>query len=115
MRKIWHLGTCSTCQRILRDHSALQKLEMADLRTHMPKPSEIEHIAALAGSYESIFNKRAQLLQQMPNRKNLTEKDYQHLILTHYTFVKRPLIVIDDQVFAGNAEATIRAAVNALA
>ena len=36
--------------------------------------------------------------------KNLSEQDYRQLILDEYTFLKRPVIIIDDQIFVGNAK-----------
>jgi len=42
------------------------------------------------------------------------EKDFRKYILEHYSFLKRPVIVIDGQVFVGNAKATVEAAKAAL-
>ena len=41
--------------------------------------------------------------------KALTEKDYKRLILEEYTFLKRPVIIINDKIFVGNAKKTIEA------
>ena len=42
--------------------------------------------------------------------KNLSEKDYSALILEEYTFLKRPVILIDDEIFVGNSKKVVAAA-----
>jgi arsenate reductase len=44
--------------------------------------------------------------------KDLSEKDYRKLILEEYTFLKRPTVVIDDEVFVCTTKAEVEAAVN---
>lgn len=44
------------------------------------------------------------------NEKELTEEEYKNLILEEYTFLKRPVIVVDDAVFVGNSKKTVEAA-----
>ena len=38
--------------------------------------------------------------------QNLTEKDYKHYLLEHYTFLSRPVVVIDQSIFIGNSKKT---------
>ena len=38
---------------------------------------------------------------------NLQEQDYKHYLLQHYTFLKRPVIVIDTSVFIGNSKKVV--------
>ena len=40
----------------------------------------------------------------------LKEADFKHYILNHYTFLKRPVIILDNQIFIGNSKKTIKAA-----
>ena len=42
--------------------------------------------------------------------QELSEGDYQRLILEEYTFLKRPVLVIDDEIFIGNAKKVVAAA-----
>jgi arsenate reductase len=66
---------------------------------------------ALAGSYEALFSKRAKLYKEMDlKHQNLTERDYKHYILEHYTFLSRPVIIINDKIFIGNSKKTVEAA-----
>ena len=78
-------------------------------------PEQLEHMAALSGSYESLFSRRAILFRQRGlHEKELSEKDYRDLILEHYTFLKRPVVLVDDTIFVGNAKKTVEAAKAAL-
>jgi arsenate reductase-like glutaredoxin family protein len=48
------------------------------------------------------------------HEQTLTEKDYRKLILEEYTFLKRPVIIADDQIFIGNTAKVVAAAKEAL-
>ncbi len=41
--------------------------------------------------------------------QNLQEQDYRQYILDEYTFLKRPVFVVNDQIFVGNSKKTIEA------
>ena len=45
---------------------------------------------------------------------SLTEKDYKHYILEHYTFLKRPVLIINESIYIGNSQKTVKAAQEAL-
>jgi arsenate reductase-like glutaredoxin family protein len=47
------------------------------------------------------------------HEQQLTEDDYRRLMLEEYTFLKRPFIILGDQVFIGNAKKDVEAAVKA--
>ena len=44
------------------------------------------------------------------HEKQLDETDYRDLILKEYTFLQRPVVVTDNDIFIGNAAKTIAAA-----
>jgi len=46
--------------------------------------------------------------------QNLTEKDFKHYLLEHYTFLSRPVIIFDDQIFIGNSKKMVEAVKNAV-
>ena len=46
--------------------------------------------------------------------KKLKEVDFKNLILEHYTFLKRPVLINDDQVFIGNSRKIVAAALESL-
>ena len=59
----------------------------------------------LAGSYEALFSKKAQLYKSMDlKNKSLTEDDYKNFILEYYTFLSRPVFIIDGKIYIGNTQ-----------
>lgn len=88
---------------------------LQDIKTQPITKNELEELKQLGGSYESLFSKRAQLYKERDLKsQNLTETDYKNLILEHYTFLKRPVLVLENQIFIGNASKTVQEALNAL-
>jgi arsenate reductase len=45
----------------------------------------------------------------------LNEADYRKYILEEYTFLKRPVFLIDNQIFIGNAKKTVEEVAKILA
>ena len=112
--KIYHLSTCSTCQRILKQMPGLERFELQDIKTGSITAKQLEEIKGMAGSYEALFSRRAMKFRSMGlHEQDLTEADYRDLILPEYTFLKRPVIVIGGEIFVGNAKAVVDAALAA--
>ena len=70
-------------------------------------PEELEQIKAYFSSYEDLFNKRAIKFRSM-DASAFEDSDYQKLILSDYTFLKRPVLLLGDKAFAGNSKDTIQ-------
>ena len=116
MKKIYHLGTCSTCQRIIQELDLSDDVQRQDIKTESMTPEQVDHLAGLAGSYEALFSRRAMKYRAMGlHQQTLSEQDYRQHILKEYTFLSRPVIVVNDQVFVGNSKKTVAAAAAALA
>ena len=115
MKKIFHLFTCNTCQRILKELDLPGTFEKQDIKSDEITAKQLDHMKALAGSYEALFSKRAKLYQERGlKNESLSEEDYKQLILEHYTFLKRPVLVNDDEIFIGNSKKVVAAAKNSL-
>ena len=115
LKKIYHLKTCSTCKRILNELALAEDVQLQDIKSKPMSAEDLESLKMLAGSYEALFSKRAQLYKAYNlKEKVLTEDDYKAYLLEHYTFLKRPVIVVNDNVFIGNSKATIAKAKQAL-
>lgn len=115
MKKIYHLGSCSTCKRILKELEPLDGVELQEIKSEAITPEQLEQMAELSESYESLFSRRAMLFRQRGlHEKELSENDYKDLILEHYTFLKRPVVMVDNQIFIGNSKKTVQAAKEAL-
>ena len=111
MKKIFYLSTCDTCKRILNEIEAPADFELQDIKTNKITEKQIEEMQSLAGSYESLFSKRARLYKERDlKNKDLSEEDYKAIILEHYTFLKRPVIINGKEIFIGNAKKNVAAA-----
>ncbi|KAA5827294.1 hypothetical protein FPF71_00160 [Algibacter amylolyticus] len=108
MKKVYYLKTCSTCTRILKELNLPSEFILQDIKSEAITVKQVEEMEALSGSYEALFSKRAKLYKELDlKNQNLTERDYKQYILDHYTFLSRPVIIIDDQIFIGNSKKTI--------
>lgn len=111
MKKIYHLSTCDTCRRILKELDPPSSFIIQDIKENEITEEYLDEMQELAGSYESLFSKRARLYKERNlKNENLDEGNYKNLILEHYTFLKRPVIINNDKIFLGNAKKTIAAA-----
>lgn len=107
MKKIYYLKTCDTCKRILKSIN-LDGFELQEIKTSPVSVSQLDHMVGLSGNYESLFSRRAKKYKQMDlKNQELTEKDYRLLLLDEYTFLKRPVIIINTEIFIGNSPKTI--------
>ena len=109
MKKIYHLKTCDTCKRIL-NQLPLNGITLQEIKTVPITVQQLEEMHALAGNYESLFSRRAKKYKEMDlKNQTLTEADYKQLILDEYTFLKRPVAIIDNEIFIGNSKKVIDA------
>jgi len=115
MKKIYYLSSCDTCKRIMDELDLPQAFIKQDIKTQGLTSEEIEEMRNLAGSYEALFSRRARLYKERNlKEKQLLEEDYKALLLDHYTFLKRPVIINNDQIFIGNSKKTVTNAKNAI-
>lgn len=111
MKKIYHLGNCTTCQRILKELKPKKEYVLQDIKTEAITPEQLDEMKKLSGSYESLFSRIALKFRAWKlNEKKLIEKDYRKYILEEYTFLKRPVIILDDKIFIGNSPKNVAAA-----
>ncbi len=115
MKKIYHLGNCTTCQRILKELKPGKDFVLQDIKTEPLTEAQVDEMAMMAGSYEAIFSKIALKYRAWGlNEKKLAEKDFRKYILQEYTFLKRPVIISGKQIFVGNAPKNIARAKEAI-
>ena len=107
MKKVYFLQTCDTCRRILKEVS-LENFEKQEIKSTPLTVSQLEEMHSLSKSYEALFNKRAKKYKAMNLKgETISEKDYRQFILDEYTFLKRPVFIIDDAIFIGNSKKEI--------
>ncbi len=110
MKKIFYLSTCDTNRRIMKEIGVDNSWEQQEIKTNPLTEKQLEELKEKVGSYENLFSKRAIKYRTLGlKEKNLTEEDYKQYLLEDYTFLKRPVIVIDNEVFVGNSKKTVEA------
>lgn len=116
MKKIYHLGNCTTCQAIIKETKVDQKgFAMQDIKFEKITPAQLEEMKKMAGSYEALFSRRAMKYKELGLKdKKLEEKDYRKYILEEYTFLKRPVVILKDKIFVGSEKKTVEALKNAV-
>ncbi|GAB4260298.1 MAG: arsenate reductase [Vicingaceae bacterium] len=110
MKKGYYLSSCSTCKRIIKELNLPDSFDLQDIKFEKITPNQLEEMYKLAKSYGALFNKRARNYKVLGlANKNLTEADYKSLILKDYTFLKRPVFIVDGEIFIGNTKAVVEA------
>lgn len=111
MKKFYHLANCTTCQAIIQETGVDKAgFTMQDIKTEKITPVQLEEMKKMKGSYEALFSRRALKYKEMGLKdKSLTETDYRDLILEEYTFLKRPVAILDKSIFVGNDKKTVEA------
>lgn len=109
MKKIYFLKTCDTCTRILKSIDT-DGFELQEIKSTPVTVNQLEEMFEHTDTYESLFNKRAKKYKQMDlKNQNLSEQDYRRLLLDEYTFLKRPVAIINNKIFIGNSKKNIEA------
>jgi arsenate reductase len=113
MKKIYHLSSCSTNIRILKELNPSSEVELQDIKKEAIDEKTLDWLKEKVGSYEALFSKKAMKYRSMGlNTMDLSEADYKKYMLEEYTFLKRPFMINDEEVFIGNAKKVVEAAVN---
>ena len=111
MRKAYILPNCTTCLRILEE-TGLEKrgFLVRDIRTERISELELDEMKRLSGSFESLFSRRAIKYKSLGLKdRAMSEQDYRSYILEEYTFLKRPVVVVDGRIFVGSDKSTVLA------
>jgi arsenate reductase len=112
---IYYLASCDTCRKIIKSLPNSDRLQFHDIRQNPITEQELEELHQLSGSYEALFSKKAQLYKQLDlKNKTLTEADYKKYLLEHYTFLSRPVFIIDEKIYIGNGQKNIIEVIKAL-
>lgn len=109
MKKVYCVGTCGTCQRIIKDADLNKKGFLnQNIKVDKITPEQLDEMKDMIGSYEALFSRRSLKYKAMGlKNKKLTEKDYRDLILQEYTFLKRPVVISGKKIFTGSEKKTV--------
>ena len=107
MKKVYFLQTCDTCKRILKEVNTAG-FELQEIKGNNITTTQLEEMHAISGSYEALFNKRAKLYKSMDLKNQiLSETDYRQFLIDEYTFLKRPVFIVEKEIFIGNSKKVI--------
>ena len=111
MKKIYYLGNCTTSQAIIKETGINpNQFEMQDIKIATITPAQLEEMKKMAGSYEALFSRRALKYKEWGLKNmQLAEKDYRNYILKEYTFLKRPVVIVNDKIFVGSEKKNVAA------
>jgi len=106
MKKVYTLSTCDTSRKILKKVSLSElNFEIIDIKSSAITEEDLDEMHKLSGTYEALFSKRSQKYKSLGLKDvKLTETDYKKLILSEYTFLKRPVIIDNNKIFIGNSK-----------
>ncbi len=115
MKKIYYLKTCDTCKKIIKSLPNTEGFLFQDIKEEPITVKQLEEIHTLTKSYEVLFSKKAKLYKEMGLKNEvLTEADFKRYILEHYTFLARPVIMVNETIFVGNSPKTVQKAIEFL-
>lgn len=81
----------------------LSDWELREIKSKPVTTEELAEMYQLTQSYEALFSKKStQIKLRGIDTKSLTETDFKDLILDHYSFLKRPVFITDQDIFAGS-------------
>ncbi len=110
MRRIYHLSTCSTCRRFLASLANTEIFELRDIKHNTLTGDDLDVMVRLSGTYEALFSRRAIAYRTMKlNERELSETEIRNLILQEYTFLRRPVTIIEDRIFTGASAKQVEA------
>lgn len=114
MNTVYYLPSCDTCRKILKSLPE-NDLILRDIKQEPITVKELETMGKLAGSYEVLFSRKAQLYKSMNlKEQSLSEADYMKYILEHYTFLSRPVFIIAGKIYIGNSSKNVEEVIKAL-
>jgi arsenate reductase len=115
MKKIYYLKTCSTCQRIMKEWNVDDRFELQNIKEDKMTYAQVDQMIEMAGSAAALFSKRSMKYRSMGlHERELTETEMRQFIIDEYTFLSRPVLLLDDAIFVGNSKKVVAAAAEAL-
>jgi len=105
---IYYLASCETCRKIIKLLPSISRLVFHDIRQNPLLNRSWMRSMNYLGIMKRCLSKKAQLYKEWDlKNKHLTEVDFRKYLLEHYTFLSRPVFVIDDKIYIGNSQKNI--------
>lgn len=106
MKQVYHLSTCSTCKRILNSLTLPKDISLIDIKHQSITEEVLDALKTQLGSYEAVFSKKAKRYNEVKATISCDE-DFRALILSDYTFLKRPMFIYNDFYSVGNDRSAV--------
>lgn len=82
--------------------------ELQDIKTDKLCENKLNELISLSGNVGALFSKRSMKFKAMGlHEKELEDYEMKALILEEYTFLKRPVFIIDGEIFIGNSKKNV--------
>ena len=101
------LPNCTTCQKAMRrlERHRVSVTKFRDIKEEPLTHEEVEKLAKMLGGASELFSRRAVKYREMKlNERELSDAEMLDLMSTEYTFLKRPILVINGKAAAGYFE-----------
>lgn len=105
--KLYWLPHCSTCKKAKEfiEKKGFEISEFHDIKANRLSRKEVEKLAELAGGAENLFSRWAIKYREMGlNEREVSSAEMLDLMASEYTFIKRPVLVVDNKATAGFSE-----------
>ncbi|MGC4128702.1 MAG: ArsC/Spx/MgsR family protein [Bergeyella sp.] len=107
MKKVYYLKTCTTNKRIMQELD-LRDWELREIKSNPVTEKELDEMYEKTQSYEALFSRKSTQIKPLGiDVKSLKEKDFKKLLLQHYSFLKRPVFITDNEIFVGNDKSNL--------
>jgi arsenate reductase (glutaredoxin) len=107
MNKFYWLPNCSTCVKAKKflDANGIEINELRDIKANKLLRAEVEKLVEIIGDADKLFSRRAIKYRELGlNKREVSTEEMLNLMTDEYTFIKRPVLVIDGKAIAGFSE-----------
>jgi arsenate reductase (glutaredoxin) len=107
MNNFYWLPNCSTCVKAKKylDANGIEINELRDIKANKLSRPEVENLVEIIGDADKLFSRRAIKYRELGlNKREVSTEEMLDLMTNEYTFIKRPVLVIDGKAIAGFSE-----------
>lgn len=102
--KLYGLPHFTTCQKAVAylEDLGVEIENFHDVKENQLSRKEVDKLVELVGGAEKLFSKRAMKYRSMGlNEMELSDEDLVNYMVEEYTFIRRPVLVLDNTALAG--------------
>ncbi len=104
---LYWLPYCSTCKKAKEfiESKGIKISRFFNIKEQLLSTEEVEKLAEMLGGASQMFSKRAIKYRTLGlNERELSEREMFDLMTTEYTFIKRPVLVMNGKAISGFSE-----------